>query len=377
MVRVISKFFKILNLISTNLNLIKIFSFEVYYLYVRILIEFHKKDWQKIKILIHKLINNLKNNENLNFLKIDDGKKIIIKKKNFLLKDLYKFKTIKFEVLLAFLYSTIESNFKSIYFYKRLLAHISFKMENDQKAKNEILIKYKPLKIIVKKKKQDKEFYNYCKKASIAVVGPAENDIENGNQIDNFDIVVRTNYNSNYNLPKSIYGSKTNVSYYNSFRVRNYLDDVTKISNKIEWMIFKSYNDNKKYINFSKKNNFNLTNSRIAISPNKILFLSESMSLQIILNDLLNFKAKEIKLFNFDFYAKSIYHKDYKNFDKNLFKVSESLRLHESIGCFSFIKSLYNKQLFEADELTSKILNYSTKQYVNKLDNLYGKINLK
>jgi glycosyltransferase involved in cell wall biosynthesis len=61
----------------------------------------------------------------------------------------------------------------------------------------------------------------YLKRKSVAVVGPAPCEIEDGEEIDKYNVVVRMNWRGANGIPEQkIYGSKTNIVLYNAHSTR-------------------------------------------------------------------------------------------------------------------------------------------------------------
>jgi hypothetical protein len=222
-------------------------------------------------------------------------------------------------------------------------------------------------------KKNNIDFFEFIKNKTIAVVGPSHSNKKLGREIDNFDVVVRTNYNINTNQPFEIYGEKTNISYYNSYRVSQKKNTIYNLKDQDFWWVFKSFNDKKK---FKNENYFlNSEKFRVAEQPDIEMMNSNPMLIQIALHDIICFKPKKIKLFHCDFYtAKHSYNKNYKNFIFNKKEVLESIRGHEILGNYIYVKNLYEKKIICAEYEVEKILLLNNKAYANLLDE---KFNLK
>ena len=60
----------------------------------------------------------------------------------------------------------------------------------------------------------EKIFSDLINGKRVAIVGPAQNDLNNGKEIDSFDIIVRFNYKGE-NIDAKNYGSRTDISYFN------------------------------------------------------------------------------------------------------------------------------------------------------------------
>jgi hypothetical protein len=332
--------------------------------YFKINIYFLKTDWKNTKKIIiqlydKKYLDKIESDYKANNLKLTN-------------KNYYP------ELFSLYLYYRFNNNFKNTFLLKQFLLnnnYLNSKKYNFQK--NFELQKYDKINLndelesICKKnikKNSNKIFIKYLTGKKIALVGPNTSAKYIGNEIDNFDIVIRTNYRFGSNKPFEIYGSKTNISYYNSFRISIMENVIKKNQNNLDWMVFKSNNDIKK-LNLSFSNN-----TRVSNDPKNFFLFSSPMSPQRIIFDILTFKPKYFKIFHFDLYNSGFYNSDYKDWDLNNKAISNSLREHGAYSCFIFMKNFFNLNLFEADVDTENVLKLSSLQYAENLDKRFGKL---
>jgi hypothetical protein len=291
-----------------------------------------------------------------------------------------------YELYIFYFYSRMNLSFSSqLALRKELIKRISPKSKNYLKSRmsmqkfNYTKLKkfdiYGELSVYNKKiihsyepKSADNLFLKKIQNRSVAIVGPSNSKVLRGKEIDNFDIVIRTNCTKILNKPTKVFGKKTSVIYFNSHRVRVDLKNIKKISNKIEWLVFKSQND-------LKKTGLKKKTLRVSKSPQNLMYLSYPMALQIIIFDILRFNPSKVKLFHFDLYSGSkAYNKNYKHFDLSKKDISNSIRAHDIIGCFNFTKQFYDLKLIDIDDRSCKILKSSLLSYSKKLDSLYGEV---
>ena len=220
---------------------------------------------------------------------------------------------------------------------------------------------------LLKNKKKDLIYGNFLKDRSVALVGPAKSNQELGNEIDTYDVIIRTNFLKNSNQPFSIYGSKTHVSYYNSYRVNKMPKEIRKNYENLEWIICKSKNDIKK-IGLKKINQ----NLRVTKDPINYFFYEDPMLPHRIIYDVISFRPSNFKIFHFDFYNSKNYNENYKNWDLDKKSISNSLRVHGPLSCFIFMQNLYKMQFFKADKDTEEVLNLDIYEYGKNLDRNYG-----
>ncbi len=210
---------------------------------------------------------------------------------------------------------------------------------------------------------------------SIAVVGPAPPSEEIGAEIDSYDLVVRTNYRIGSNIPVNLYGVRTDISYYNHQRMLLHCNEVVNAASGLRWIILKSQNDEVKFRNLLHTYEGGV---RSAFLANPIFFgTAAPMSIPNILNDLIRFSPRCIKLFCTTLYnSEKTYNKDYRSFPFGNGLISESLRTHEPFSGFVFVQNLHRAGLCTVDRITEEVLDLSREQYAENINKLYGEFTL-
>jgi hypothetical protein len=220
---------------------------------------------------------------------------------------------------------------------------------------------------------KDFDFHNYVSGKTVAIVGPGVPDDEPGEEIDSYDIVIRTNYRDESNIPYEKFGKRTDVSYYNHQRLNTFLHEVIKSTSEINWTILKNEGA-KNILNEGIMNNFPY-NARSMLILNDLFFLgSQPMSIPNIVADILNFNPLSVKLFCVNFYnSNNNYSAHYKkNISIDKSSQSNDLRIHEPFANFSFIKGCFINNLIEVDELTRNTLELTDEEYAESLNNIFG-----
>lgn len=223
----------------------------------------------------------------------------------------------------------------------------------------------------------DKNFADFVKGKSIAIVGPINNELINGPEIDEFDLVLRFNYSGLDGYNKEIFGSKTNIS--------SYASPVVNVSKKIE-NIINGLNDLDIVI---IEGNFRASEfiDKINTLENKVrkpyhlrmiygeynipFFRSKPNAIQNIVVDLLQYPVGKIKIFNANLYIENNYHKQYRSSTNNMVS---NLIFHDLVSNFIFTKILLEKRLIEADETLTKILSMSEDEYISNIAKYYVSI---
>jgi hypothetical protein len=222
-------------------------------------------------------------------------------------------------------------------------------------------------------KSKDLDFYKYISGKTVAIVGPGIPIDQPGEEIDSYDIVVRTNYRDKSNYPIEKFGKRTDVSYYNHYRITSFLSEVIKASSEIIWTILK--NDSAKNIlDTGITGNFSY-NSRSMDTVIPLFFLdSQPMSIPNVLEDIIRFNPLSVKLFCVNFYnSKSNYSDHYKKtipYDMGV--QIKDIRIHEPFANFSFVKGYYERNLIDVDNLTKETLELSVEEYAANLHNIFG-----
>jgi len=297
-----------------------------------------------------------------------------INEKYFSNKSLKEFESINFlslgqyHLYICYIYSRIYKNFKTQLKIKNILKKKLIFFPKKKSLFFLINTNYQNLLILNINNKNFINFKNFIKGKKIAIVGPKKSNNELGKIIDNYDIVVRTNFFKNSNRPYKVYGKKTSIAYFNSYRVASRKEKILEVRKTLDWLVFKSERDLLKV-----KDRYFDTKARVANIPDNFFFFSYPMAPQIIVHDLLHFQPLKIKLFHFDFYYSAGYNKAYKDFGTSKNHIANSLREHGGIDCFLFLKKLYENKFIEIDKATCS-LKLPIKKYIEGIDKIYGEI---
>ena len=227
----------------------------------------------------------------------------------------------------------------------------------------------------------NKDFLDYVKNKTIAIVGPCIPLDEVGSEIDGFDIVVRPNFRLTNNLPSSQFGAKTNVSYYNHMMAIYNKNAIADASEILDWCCLKSQGDLIAVENCEPNVSRNL---RVFFIADQFFESGSGNGMQNHIYDLLQFSPKRMKLFCTDFWVGQGYVEAYLNTRKGLTiesaqssqLISTSMRLHDCFSNFLFLKQLKELKIIEVDKTSKEILDLDISAYSNKMQELYGHHNL-
>ncbi len=235
--------------------------------------------------------------------------------------------------------------------------------------------------------KIEKDYFNYISGKRVAIVGPAPTNKKNGKEIDSFDIVIRLSYKGKDYLPDpSIFGSKTNASYYGHENTGYYIVNYSgRFLEDLDWILFKS---NKHEKNISK---IKLSNYRY-FKRNRFYFSGSPTMIQNAVFDIMHFNPSRVKVFNTNFFlSKSTHYKEYHPSEKqkkfglkkrkklyyniwpNQVRDTRDFAHHNMLSQLNFIRNLWINGKIELDEDCAKVISMSNKEYLKEMENIYIK----
>lgn len=211
---------------------------------------------------------------------------------------------------------------------------------------------------------------------SVAVVGPAPTGSKDGGEIDEFDVVVRMNWQGeNSSIDCSDFGAKTNISIYNAHSIRLMGSSVAEHSHEIA---------KRQDFVFVRRDRFDI--ERILGSEAKVVkiydypcaFHKSLNAIQIVLFNLLLLGASRIKLFKADNYTGDLGHvAGYRPGSPEYSYVSLDVLHpvfgnHDLVTNLSFIKTLgVNSKVIELDRQAAQVFSRSNiDQAMAVMDNL-------
>jgi hypothetical protein len=209
----------------------------------------------------------------------------------------------------------------------------------------------------------EKKFSNLIKDKKIALVGPGFSSINNGPEIDSYDLVIRLNIFESLNFDTTnIYGSKTDIVYFNG-----------GLFNRIEKNGRTRFLE-KKFICTRKNFSGQFINKNIRSTRKLNLNLMGANGfIQDILIDLLHFDYKEIKIFNVDFTLnKKMYFGNYSKpnveTQKNWYNVQGKLDFFSNIN---FIRMLEKNRIIHVDNILQELLKRPNNILASEFKKIY------
>lgn len=221
----------------------------------------------------------------------------------------------------------------------------------------------------------DDRFRDFVLGKNIAVVGPSNSEEACGEEIDSFDIVVRTNYSySGKGLDPLTRGTRCDVSYFNgSAGTRFFEEQRGCLPDDIEWACFKD----EKHI-FSSSLKSDEKKIRYTSSPRPRSFHGDAMALLVVLIDLLCHGCGMVKVFHANFmldferYAGYSPHFDVTDmvYKKNL--QSMSLALHDPVLQYYLVRRMWENKLVVGDMRFEEVMGMGIVDYLVELEKVFG-----
>lgn len=207
----------------------------------------------------------------------------------------------------------------------------------------------------------------------VAVVGPADTNQDLREEIDGYDVVVRTNVFSrdDFMLDGGRLGQKVDISYYPRAPVGLRKDELIRFAAQ-ESCVFVFRNE--KSIEEYGKENLRPQDRVISNSPSNFMPVFQNMhAIQRIVWDLIKYQPEEIKVFNVNFYAGNLYHEKYRPRGEEPTLKSLGLQ-HDPVQSFMFSQMLYKTKIVKFDKVASGILEMSIPDYIDYLQKNYGDV---
>lgn len=209
---------------------------------------------------------------------------------------------------------------------------------------------------------KNSNFSKFIKGKTCAIVGSAYTKNSFGKEIDDFEVIVRINYRDcsiHSNIER--YGSRVNISYYNSGDTITFRDEVKNILPYLDWAVFKNKKDVE---DFSS-----LTNTKL-LQRNISMFKGAPNGIQNALYEIHLSNPKRIKLFNTTFYCST------QNYEQG-YRPGHSLKgrnwvVHDAVSNFAYVYKLWVNNCIEVDPECEAILKQGVNGYINSMDHLYS-----
>lgn len=199
---------------------------------------------------------------------------------------------------------------------------------------------------------------------SVAIVGPVENGLNNGTDIDSFDYVFRFNFKGSVESVEC-FGSRTDGSFY-ILKDFSELKDPDQVLSQLQ--IYFYHGSDLKHLSQA-----NIEKGFYRFQPNNFshpLLWGAGNAVQKAIYNLLMYQPARIKIFNSNLWVDNKFSKDYKasRANRNRKTFLRQFVWHDPVGNFLFTKKIFDLNLFEADEQLTDVLNLSVLEYLEALE---------
>jgi len=207
---------------------------------------------------------------------------------------------------------------------------------------------------------------------TVAIIGPASTGLDHGDEIDAFDVVVRTKFVSDrMEGQQQQAGSRTDLSYYALGSAQFLQDDIIDALDRgeLRQAIFRTATFSPTARSIHHPGDVRYVPSEYVAS-----FRSGQFAIQRIIYDLLRYRPAAIKLFNINFFVDpnayrpgylADYTKDFKSL--GLTQVLGAFG-HDYLADFLFTQRLYRARLITGDSVVTSLLDLSGSEYLSLLD---------
>lgn len=222
---------------------------------------------------------------------------------------------------------------------------------------------------------EQSEFQAFVKGKSIAIVGPVNVGLPSGEEIDNFDVVVRFNYRAGTCYQQEFFGSKVDISYYVRLLLSGApLPRLISGMSELKYAVINPYSmaecDWLDQVTCSLR--VPMGNWEYLKNP---LLIGYANAIQRAIFDLLRFSPSRIKVFCADLYTSMGYQPEYIQdipFSQEVANIFPPLSLHDPISNFVLMQRFRNGGWIETDAVLNDVLELSSDDYISRLKSRHG-----
>lgn len=202
----------------------------------------------------------------------------------------------------------------------------------------------------------------------VALVGPAATGDELGAAIDQYDVVVRPNFQPQFvkDHPETM-GSRTDAAYYSGQDMTRLIDDVETLIKQSDVQVV-----NTRSFSFSAHRDRNLPWLRFARQDWALSFHGSPLGIQRMIYDLLQFRPKEIGIFNSDFYTGSGEfaegYREKRSFGPGSF-MNDLVVVHDLFMDFKFTQAMLRTGRVRAHGRAAEVLQLEPDEYLKAVEN--------
>lgn len=211
----------------------------------------------------------------------------------------------------------------------------------------------------------DEHFLPLIQGKTIAVVGPVDNGLANGKEIDDFDVVVRTNPFTWQDIDSKKRGSRVDVGYY-ALNLWRFMEQHPEDIPDLRCIVLKKFN----------KTLYERYNCIRTYWPLPLFFSGVANAIPNCVYDLLRFQPARIKIFNADLMLTLDYDDGYVDVakpytrDARLIKKLDVFSQHEPAMQFRALHLVWSRGFIEGDSRFEQIMDYGYDGYLRRMTNV-------
>ena len=225
-------------------------------------------------------------------------------------------------------------------------------------------------------------FAEYIRDKSIAIVGPSVTDTDLSEEIDSYDIVIRTNFTGEGSLPPGA-GKKISASYY--AKISRLMETDPSLIASLELVLLNYQTTKGEKIDSKKIKELGLNTDSIALllPTSGIFFASVPNAIPHLVHDAILAEPRVIKLFKTNLFINPKYPSGYPNnkiasavtnkeLRPRLFKQYRGFAYHDPLAQLRFLRQTWKAGLIAGDHEFCQVMNLSDEQYLKHLESVYS-----
>lgn len=219
--------------------------------------------------------------------------------------------------------------------------------------------------------KKEQAFAEFVKGKSIAMVGPVDVGLKNGAEIDRYDLVMRFNFLGMGALSETIFGSRTDFSFYieSKFPRETPAPETVALLNALKYIVT-DYTPRPIDLCFTGVDTPIRRRFPVDQPFANPLFKGTHNAIQRAIADLARFDTGAIKVFNSDLFISTEYASGYRGISSEV--LCMGFTTYDPISNFHFTRRMLEAGVISADTRLTEILTNSEEEYVRQLHLRYG-----
>jgi hypothetical protein len=220
----------------------------------------------------------------------------------------------------------------------------------------------------------NKEFQEYVRGKSIALVGPSPSALTDGEEIESFDLILRLNYSyDGKGCDANTKGTRTDLSYFMREHGDAFLAEQSGILPiGLKWAVMKDPEHKHKTVKSSEQRVRELE----GIEERSMAFHASYTAVQCVLIDLLRYSVSRIKVFHCDLFLTVMRSPGYtpKTVNRESSwqqKLDVNKSFHDPCTNFLLLRSLFYNGKIDADFGLHKVLSLEPHNYLQMMEERY------